>query len=239
MRRDNYKIDFRSANDVFVEDSVRRIEAFSRWFLVFCIIMASFIFLVNVVYETAPVSGPSMENTFNRYGDDMNDTVIINTFLKYGNGDIVVIDVTKENSSTKEFHIKRIVGMPGDIIDIVEKNGDYYLERNGEIIEEKYIKARVGMLRTYEKFQILKTVVRFKPAFNSEGKFIVPKDEVFVLGDNRANSEDSSIVGSYHKDQIVGKVQYVVPHGVSIFGYIMKNIFRLPQETNQLYANVK
>lgn len=232
------KIDFRSANDVFVEDGVRKIEAFSRWFLIFCVFVAGFIFMVNVVYETAPVSGPSMQNTFNQYGDDMNDTVIINTFMKYGHGDIVVIDVTKENSQTKEFHIKRIVGMAGDVIDIVEIDGDYFLERNGEIIEEKYIKARVGMRRTYEKFQTLKKNMAFLDDFNAEGKFVVPDNEVFVLGDNRANSEDSSIVGSYTKKQIVGKVQYVVPHGVSVVGYILKNAFRLPQETKALYNNV-
>ena len=194
--------------------------------------------MVNLVYETAPVAGPSMENTFNKYGDDMNDTVIINTFMKYDTGDIIVIDVTKKNSSTKEFHIKRVVGMPGDIIDIVEIDGNYYLERNGKIVEEKYIKSRVGMVRTYEKFQILKRDILFTSCFNAQGKFVVPKNEVFVLGDNRANSEDSSIVGSYKKEQVVGKVQYVVPHGVTVLGYIMKNLTRLPQETKLLYNNI-
>ena len=129
FKQNKYKIDFQSANDVFVEDDVRRIETFSRWFLIFCVFVAIFVFMVNFVYETAPVSGPSMENTFNQYGDDLNDTVIINTLMKYNYGDIVVVDVTKKNSKTKEFHIKRIVGMPGDVIDIVDVDGNYYLER--------------------------------------------------------------------------------------------------------------
>lgn len=238
FKRNKFNIDFQSANDVFVEDDIRRIETFSRWFLIFCIFVAGFVFMVNLVYETAPVSGPSMENTFNKFGDAMNDTVIINTFMKYDNGDILVIDVTKENSKTKEFHIKRVVGMPGDIIDIVEIDGNYFLERNGEIVAEKYIKSRVGMVRTHEKFEILKKNMAFINCFNDEGKFVVPDDQVFVLGDNRANSEDSSIVGPYKHDQVVGKVQYVVPHGVSVLGYVMKNLFRLPQETNLLYYNV-
>ena len=203
FKQTTYKIDFQCANDVFVEDDIRRLEAFSRWFLIFCIFIAGFVFMVNLVYETAPVSGPSMENTFNQYGDDMNDTVIINTFMKYSHGDIVVIDVTKSTSSTKEFHIKRVVGMPGDQIDIVEVDGLYYLERNGEIVEEKYIKSRVGMVRTHEKFEILRRDIRFTNCFNAQGKFVVPEDQLFVLGDNRSNSEDSSIAGSYKKEQVV------------------------------------
>ena len=238
FKQNKYKIDFQSANDVFVEDDVRRIETFSRWFLIFCVFVAIFVFMVNFVYETAPVSGPSMENTFNQYGDDLNDTVIINTLMKYNYGDIVVVDVTKKNSKTKEFHIKRIVGMPGDVIDIVDVDGNYYLERNGKIVDEKYIKSRVGMIRTHEKFEILQRDIMWADSFNSAGKFVVPEGEIFVLGDNRANSEDSSIKGSYKKDQVIGKVQYVVPHGVGVVSYVMKNLFRLPEETNALYANV-
>lgn len=230
-------LDFANVNRVFEDPSVKRIETFSRWFLILCVFFAGFVFMVNIVYETAPVSGVSMQNTLNMYGDEMNDTVIVNIFMKYGIGDIVIVDRSTSNSK-KDLHIKRIVGMPGDIIDIVQIDGNYYLERNGKIVEEKYIKSRAGMVRTYEKFQILKRNMAVQAYFNENEKLVIPENFVFVLGDNRGNSEDGSINGPYSMDSIIGKVQYVVPHGVSTFSYIMKNLFRLPKETDELYANV-
>lgn len=230
------KIDYSTTNRVFVDNETKFIETLSKWFLIFCVFVAGFVFMVNLVYETAPVDGPSMQNTLNMYGDEMYDTVVVNIFMKYGNGDIVIID-RSSSALTKEFHVKRIVGMPGDVLDIIEVNGNYFLERNGEIVQEKYIKSRAGMRKTYEKFQLLKRNDEFAHCFNGS-KFTVPEDFVFVLGDNRAESEDSSINGPYEMDDIVGKVQYVVPYGVSTLGYIVKNIFRLPKETQLLYSNV-
>ena len=231
------KIDYSNNYRVLEDKETKFIESLSKWFLLFCVVIAGFIFMVNIVYETAPVDGPSMQNTLNMYGDNMYDTVVVNIFMKYGNGDIVIIDRSEETGLTREFHVKRIVGMPGDVIDIVEVNGNYYLERNGEIVQEKYIKSRAGMRRTYEKYLILKKNPDFAYCFNGS-KFTVPSDYVFVLGDNRAESEDSSINGPYKMSSVVGKVQYVVPYGVSTVGYIVKNIFRLPQETYKLYENV-
>lgn len=227
-----------SSNRVFEPVNTKFLETCSRWFLIFCIILAMCISYIHIVYETAPVTGPSMQNTLNKYGDELKDTVVINVFMKYGNGDIIVIDRSSDDN-TKNFHVKRVVGVAGDVINFVEVDGEYYLKRNGEIIEEKYIKSKAGMVATYNNFHtILRRKEAFQQYFDSEDNFTVPKNFVFVLGDNRGNSEDSSINGPYSTKTVVGKVQYVVPSGTSIFSYFLQNLFRLPQETKKLYSNV-
>ena len=67
--------------------------------------------------------------------------------------------------------IKRLIGLPGDIISI--KDGQVY--RNGVILDEPYLTAGNG------------------PGMNDT--YLVPEDHIFVLGDNRNNSLDSRIIG--------------------------------------------
>ncbi|MCX7705146.1 MAG: signal peptidase I [bacterium] len=86
--------------------------------------------------------------------------------LKYG--DIVVLDDPMEKESVI---IKRVVGLEGDLIEI---RNDGYLYRNREKIEESYI---------LEKPQYVVTPVKIAPG------------RIYVLGDNRNNSADSSIWG--------------------------------------------
>lgn len=87
------------------------------------------------------------------------------------------------NSDTIETHawIKRIVGLPGDKIEV--SGGAVY--RNGELVEEAYIKEEI-----YRDFHPV----------------VVPDDSVFVMGDNRNASMDSRSVGPIPIDNIIGKV---------------------------------
>lgn len=227
-----------TSNNVFEPSGTKFLETCSRWFLIFCVFLAFIIVYIHIVYEAAPVSGSSMQNTLNQYGDEYPDKVIINIFLKYSYGDIIVVDRSSADN-VRSFHIKRVIGLAGDKINIVEIDGKYYVERNGKVLEEKYIKSRAGMALTHSNFEnYLKVNPAFKDDFDEEGNFVVPKGTVFVLGDNRGESEDSSKNGPYRTKDVVGKVQYVVPSGVSVFRYIMTNLFRLTKETDYLYRNV-
>ena len=234
----NYLESLQNSNSVFQNKETKILDLISRWFLIVCCIFAFCTLFISTVYEKAPVSGPSMQNTFNKYGDGLKDTVIINVFMKYSYGDIIVIDRSKD-TNVQNFHIKRVVGLPGDKINFVETNGRYMLQRNGKLIQENYVKSQGAIKSTYDNFHDSLTLKEdHQKYFDNDGNYVVPKNSVFVLGDNRGVSEDSSINGAYSMDTVVGYVQYVVPSGVSVFGYFIQNIFRLPLENAKLYSNV-
>ncbi len=85
--------------------------------------------------------------------------------------------------------VKRVVGLPGDTIEI--KNG--YLYVNNERYDEPYIndEYRTGLGSNY-------------PAI------VVPEGQYFVMGDHRNNSNDSRFVGPIDRNMIMGHVVQVV-----------------------------
>ena len=84
--------------------------------------------------------------------------------------------------SNIDFWIKRVIGLPGDLIEI--KEGKLY--RNGKNVEELYI---------------LEPMKRENPR-----RYTVPEGTVFVMGDNRNISVDSREIGVVPIDHILGKV---------------------------------
>jgi signal peptidase I len=83
-------------------------------------------------------------------------------------------------------YIKRIIGLPGDVIKI-DTLGNIY--RNNELLTFK------GILNE---------------TFTKQEKFSVPNDSYFLLGDNRSNSQDSRVFGYVPVDNLIGKAFYVV-----------------------------
>lgn len=92
-------------------------------------------------------------------------------------GDIVVLRVPEYG---KEMLIKRVIGLPGDTIAV--QNGQVIL--NGEPLAEDYIN---------------------EPPRGTYGPTVVPPDSVFVMGDNRNNSNDSRAFGPIPYENIVGR----------------------------------
>lgn len=100
-------------------------------------------------------------------------------------GDIIVFksDLYTDEGEAKNL-IKRIIGLPGDTVEIID--GEVYL--NGEMLNEEYIK---------------------EPGLSGEMEAVtVPEGELFVMGDNRRVSQDSrsGAVGTISQNTIVGKV---------------------------------
>lgn len=124
------------------------------------------------------VNGDSMLPTL-RHGERLLVDKISYRFVAPARGEIVVF---KNPSNTKEQFIKRVLGLPGDKVAILE--GTVYV--NEQAVEEDYllVPARIG----------------FAPR-------VVPEGAYFVLGDNRNNSEDSrfSRVGFVPDKLIIGR----------------------------------
>jgi signal peptidase I len=93
--------------------------------------------------------------------------------------DIVIF---RDPQEPKEYLVKRLIGLPGDVVEVTW--GRFY--RNGKPVEEPYLK---------ESF----IVYIYGPAQ-------VPTKSLFVLGDNRNNSEDSSVWGFLPNEELRGKV---------------------------------
>lgn len=90
----------------------------------------------------------------------------------------------------EEEYVKRIIGLPGDIVDI--KNSKVYV--NGEMINEPYL---VNQNIT----NITSSNIKFP--------YTVPSNQYFVLGDNRQNSNDSRQWGTVPYENIIGKAMFV------------------------------
>ena len=132
-------------------------------------------------------------------------------------GDVVVFKTPADNRTD---YIKRLIGLPGDKIRFIDSN--LYINEN-EVVKSllsKNDKIFCGN-NTIKVFtfkenlpngKIHTTVYLKNFPFQNSDNFEVPKDHYFFLGDNRDCSKDSrflSSVGYVHKDNLVGKAQFI------------------------------
>lgn len=138
--------------------------------------------VVTFVGQRTVVIGHSMENTL-ADGDNLIVDKISYRFKEPERFDIVVFPYEFKDDT---YYIKRIIGLPGEVIQI-SPDGTIFV--NGEELKESYGRE----------------VIRNAGLAGAPIK--LKQGEYFVLGDNRNNSEDSrfSDVGVIHKDRMVGK----------------------------------
>jgi len=132
-------------------------------------------------------------------------------------GDVVVFKTPADNRTD---YIKRLIGLPGDTIQFIDSN--LYIN-NSEIIKSKtsssdeiFCGKKIIDVFTFEenltnKKKYSSVYLKNFPYQNSD-IFEVPENHYFFLGDNRDCSKDSrflSSVGYVHKDNLVGKAQFI------------------------------
>ena len=138
-------------------------------------------FIITFIGQRTYVSGSSMENTLH-HGDNLIVDKLTYRFSKPKRYDIIVFPFRYQE---KTYYIKRIIGLPGETIQI--QDGVIWID--GEVLQESY--GREVM----------------KNAGLAADMITLGEDEYFVLGDNRNDSTDSRDpnVGVIHRDEIIGR----------------------------------
>lgn len=174
---------------------IRIIKGILIWVAEIAAVIFLAYFIIYYCVEKTTVIGSSMEPTLSA-----NDHIIINKFI-YRISDPKRFDVIVFKQSGKEhsyYNIKRIIGLPGETVQI--KNGEVYI--NGEKLKETVnVESMVNYGLAAEEITL-------------------EENEYFVLGDNRNNSEDSRFasIGNIRRDEIIGKASF----RLSPFNFVSK-----------------
>lgn len=125
------------------------------------------LFINNFIIVNAIVPTGSMNNTIMQ-GDRLVGFRLSYMFSKPERGDIIIF---KYPDNVKEKFVKRVIGLPGDIVEIKDEADGVNVYINGEILNEPYIREAMIIENDYI--------------------FVVPANSYFVMGDNRNDSKDS------------------------------------------------
>ena len=145
-----------------------------------CVLGAVWI-VITFVGQRTEVEGASMENTLHN-GDNLIVDKLSYRFHDPERFDIIVFPFQYQSN------IKRIIGLPGETVQIME-DGSIYI--NGEKLEESYGRE----------------VIKPETIGRAADPIVLEEDEYFVMGDNRNNSSDSrtDMVGNIKREDIIGK----------------------------------
>jgi len=147
------------------------------------------------VFQFYRVDGPSMEQTLQN-----NDRLIVyklpkslanltNGIYLPDRGDIIVFNSSQDGADKRQL-IKRVVGLPGDQVVVKDNKLTIYNSQHPDGYDpDEGTEHQPSTIPTAGNIDI-----------------VVPKNQVFVLGDNRPNSLDSRVFGPIRSEDIVGKL---------------------------------
>ena len=206
--------------------------------LIFC---CSFLAIANFTfYHTHTqerVKGYSMLPTLNSNVESDNilgDTIYVSTTAKIRLNDIVI--------ASPEWHdkliIKRLVGLPGDKIQIKNVDEHFELYINDKLLytRNKYLENGAvdysGTYSYYQKFNSFLTDERFSEYVeteNGESYIKLDEDEYFLMGDNWGHTLDSLSEGPVSRKEIIAKTCLIIEYGknhlIETTKHILKEIF--------------
>ena len=147
-------------------------------------IFAAFTFL-RLAIPGSVVQGRSMQPSF----VDGERILISRVGYLFGDperGDIVVFNSPDPLSDNEPPLIKRIIAIPGDMVEIIDTQ--VYL--NGEALDEPYVEGPC------------------RPTKCRDGVWELGPESYFVMGDNRNNSRDSRVFDAVPRDHIIGEAMF-------------------------------
>ncbi|NTW98095.1 MAG: signal peptidase I [Oscillochloris sp.] len=197
-----------------------RVRSVVRELLETAIFILLVFFIVRGIVQNFKIEGSSMEPTMHTgeyilvnklvyFHFDLNAPIrllpgqerlpqrIIYPFHQPRRGDIVVFEYPRDVSKD---YIKRVIGLPGDTLEI--RDGLVFV--NGAELHEPYIKAETYCLGS---------------RVCGNGPFVIPDGTIFVMGDNRNNSSDSREWESLPFDRVVGQA-WLIYYPVDSWGLV-------------------
>ena len=180
-----YDMNFFDLNYNRKEHRIKKVKLIIR-ILIWAVILAAVITaawaITTYCVEKTNMTGSSMESTLSD-----GDRIIINrmSYLKSDPERFDVIVFEKNGKEHSYYGIRRVIGLPGETVQIID--GEVYI--NGELLEE------------------VVEVERMQVSGLAEEPIVLDDDEFFVLGDNRNQSEDSRFnsMGNVAREEIIGK----------------------------------
>lgn len=167
------------------------------WLLVIALALGAAMMVRLYVLQQFYISGPSMETTLFQ-----NNRVLVNKMSyrlhSINRGDVVVFDRVTTNNGTiaHDDLIKRVIAVEDDTIEIKQCK----VLVNGSEIAEPYLDKDQNLLAN----PIDRCRVVDMP------KVAIPKDQIFVMGDNRSESFDSRSFGTIPEELVVGRAFAIV-----------------------------
>lgn len=165
------------------ENGKKKMNAAVEWILIIAIALAAALFINFVIIINSVVPSGSMENTI-MTNSRMMGLRVTYWFNDPERGDIVVFKYPDDPS---ENFVKRVIGLPGETVEII--GGVTYVD--GVKLDEPYLKET--------------------PLDRDFGPFEVPEGHYFVMGDNRNNSNDARFWKNKYvpRNSILGKALFV------------------------------
>lgn len=160
------------------------LKEIKEWVITIVIALIVVVVVRTFLLTQFVVEGASMAPTFID-GDRVFVSKISYNLHDVDHGDVIVFD-----SNEGDAYIKRVVGVPGDYVEMKDK--EVYV--NGEHVDETYVSYKED---SYSDNFTLENL-------GVDGE--IPEGEYLVLGDNRPVSKDSRQFGLIEDEQIIGKV---------------------------------
>jgi len=187
-----------SDQQIIVPTSDKKVaRAIRDWIVVIVVAMAIATIVRVFILQQFYISGPSMETTL------FQDNRVLVSKLSYrlfdiDRGDVVVFDRVTTDGGTVQHDdlIKRVIGLPGDKIEI--KSCNVFI--NDQLLLEPYLDA----------FDLGQSALEDRCRVPDMEPQVVPAGDVFLMGDNRSQSYDSRMFGPIDENLIVGRAFVVV-----------------------------
>ena len=169
-----------------------------EWVAVVVVVIALTLVLRMLVVQTFEIPSGSMLPTL-QIGDRITVDKLSYDLHGVHRGDIVVFNRPALLLTNESYLVKRVVGLPGETISA--RNGQVYID--GKLLAQPWLpkgpQSYTGPL-----------AADTNPRFNMPGPVTIPAGHLFVMGDDRTDSEDSRYFGPIPESSIVGRAFAVV-----------------------------